>query len=71
MPEYRAYLIGDDAHFIGWEHLLCADDSEALEKARRLLDQWPVELWSGDRLVARLGKPQGGKDLVTNEVHEG
>ena len=68
MPEYRAYLIGDDGHFIGCEHFTCADDSEALEKAKRLSDQWAVELWSGDRFVARLSKPQ---DSVTNEVHEG
>ena len=59
MTEYRAYTVGTDGHFIGYQPLICADDTEAIAKARRLADGHDIELWSGDRLVARLGdKPK-------------
>jgi hypothetical protein len=62
MPEYRAYRVGQDGHFIGFEPLVCADDNEAAEKARSLVDGHDVELWSGERLVSRLKhQPQSKK----------
>jgi hypothetical protein len=54
MPEYRAYIVGRDGHFTGFEPLLCGDDAHAIEKAKRLVDDHDVELWSGERLVTRL-----------------
>jgi hypothetical protein len=54
MNEYRLYKVGEDGHFIGFEPLICADDAEAIEKAKRLVDGHDVELWSGPRLVIRL-----------------
>jgi hypothetical protein len=54
MAEYRAYAIGQDGHFIGFEALICANDAEAIEQAKRLVDGYDIELWSGDRLVTRL-----------------
>jgi hypothetical protein len=52
--EYRAYIVGDDGHFLGYEPLICADDSEAITKARCLVRDHDVELWNG----TRLGAPQ-------------
>jgi hypothetical protein len=54
MAEYRAYLVGVDGRFIGFEPIVCADDTEATEKAQRLVDGHDIELWSGTRLVVRL-----------------
>jgi hypothetical protein len=54
MAEYRAYVVGPDGHFIAAEPLVCADDAEAVEAARRFVDGHDVELWSGVRLVVRL-----------------
>ena len=54
VAEYRAYVVGHDGHFMRFEALICADDAEAIEKAKRLVDIHDVELWSGERLVARL-----------------
>jgi hypothetical protein len=34
MGEYRAYIIGVDGHFIGFEPLECANDAEAIEQPR-------------------------------------
>jgi hypothetical protein len=38
MAEYRAYVVGLDGHFIGYEPLVCEDDPEAVTKAERLVD---------------------------------
>jgi hypothetical protein len=54
VAEYRAYTVGHDGHFTGFEPLVCADDAEAIEKAKRLVEKHDVELWSGDRIVIRL-----------------
>jgi hypothetical protein len=69
MPEYRAYTLGNDGHFNGYEPLICGDDAEAIEKATRLAAVYPVELWSGVRIVLRLPGPQG--EAVSHEIHEG
>jgi hypothetical protein len=54
MAEYRAYTVGRDGHFIGFEPLVCADDYEAMEKAKGLVDGHDIELWNGLRSVSRL-----------------
>jgi hypothetical protein len=54
MAEYRAYMVGIDGHFIGFDPLICGSDSEAIEKAKRLLGGHDLELWCGPRLVIRL-----------------
>jgi hypothetical protein len=56
MAEYRAYTVGIDGHFVGFEALVCADDVEAINEAKRLVDGHDIELWSGVRLVIRLNR---------------
>ena len=38
MPDYRAYVVGDDGHFVNFEGFACRDDDEALAQAKRLVD---------------------------------
>lgn len=52
--EYRAFIVGDDGHFIGFEPIICRDDEEAIVKAQSFLDGHDIELWTGPRLVTRL-----------------
>jgi hypothetical protein len=59
VPEYRAYIVGVDGHFIGFEPLICRNDGEAVAKAKRLLDGHDIEIWSGERLVIRLKSRDG------------
>jgi hypothetical protein len=54
MAEYRVYTVGIDGHFISFSTLVCADDVEAIKKVERLVDGHDVELWSGERFVAKL-----------------
>jgi len=56
MAQYRAYTVGADGHFVGFEALICANDVEAIEKAKRLANGHDIELWSGDRFVIRLSR---------------
>jgi hypothetical protein len=58
--EYRAYSVDHDGQFVGFEALICTDDAEAIEKAKRLVYGYAIELWSGDRLVTRLEAKTNG-----------
>jgi hypothetical protein len=53
MPEYRAYIVGQEGHFIRLVELLCTDDEQAKEytKLFLLVDGHGVELWQLDRLI--------------------
>jgi len=53
MPEYRAYIIGQDGHFKDAVALDCADDDAAMESAKRLVNGHDVEGWQLGRFVAR------------------
>jgi hypothetical protein len=55
VPDYRAYIIGRDGHFLGAEILSeCADDETAEKAAQKLVGGDDVELWDRNRLVIRL-----------------
>jgi hypothetical protein len=55
VTEYRAYSVGIDGHFTGCAPLTCANDAEAIARARMLVDDFhAAELWTGARLVERL-----------------
>jgi hypothetical protein len=54
VAEYRAYVVGPDGHFIGTHSFVAEHDDAAFEHARRWIDVYDVELWSGARLVAKL-----------------
>ena len=70
MTEYRAYIVGLDGHFVGIEGLVCSDDAQAIEHARRLVDSRDVELWSGPRFVTRL-KADGKLGITSNQAVDG
>jgi hypothetical protein len=55
-PSTGHIVWGIDGHFVGFEALVCADDVEAIGKAKRLVDGHDVELWSGERFIIRLGR---------------
>jgi len=52
MAEYRVYLVHKKGHFFDAVHLICEDDAEAIEQAKRLAIGHSVELWQLDRKVA-------------------
>lgn len=54
MARYRAYAVQFDGNFDGYESLSCDDDAEAIGEAQRLANNSAIELWSGERFVARM-----------------
>jgi len=52
MEQYRAYLIGPDAQTMQRIDLLCADETDARQRARHLAKGHAVELWDDYRLIA-------------------
>jgi hypothetical protein len=60
MADYRAYTIGHDGHFSDCEARSCAEDREAIEWAKQLVDGRAIELWCGERFVAKF-EPKAGK----------
>ena len=51
MPEYRAYVVGDDGHFIRALDFECVDDEAAKDRAKQLVDGHDVELWQLERKI--------------------
>ena len=53
MHQYRIYTFRDDGHFSCVQRIECADEREAVQKARRLVNHQDGELWESDHLIAR------------------
>lgn len=60
MADYRAYSVGLDGHFISFDAIVCANDEEAIEEAKRFIDGNDIELWCGERLVTRISHTSRG-----------
>jgi hypothetical protein len=58
MTDYRAYTVGPDGHFIPSRTFICGNDADAIVWAKQLVDGHDVELWSGERMVIKLGQQQ-------------
>jgi hypothetical protein len=54
MTHYRACAVRFDGDFDGYKSLSCADDDDAIGRARLLAENSAIELWTGERFVTRL-----------------
>jgi hypothetical protein len=50
VADYRAYTVGRDGHITGFEPLVCADDAEAIEKAKCLIEDMMSSFGVGSAL---------------------
>jgi hypothetical protein len=46
--------VGHDGHFSDCEARSCDEDSDAIDWARKLVTDSAIELWCGERFVARI-----------------
>ena len=69
MAEYRAFTVGKDGHFVGFEPIVCDTDDQAIQRAKRHLDGRDIEVWCADRMVKRLAAKEPG--AVTHEIKDG
>jgi hypothetical protein len=55
MPEYRIFALTNDNHVKDVPSVIvCRNDTEALEAAKKMLDGHDIEVWDGVRRVSRL-----------------
>ena len=54
MPDYRAYIVGPDGHFVGVHEIAASDRSEATSIALKFVDGHPIELWEGEEYIGTL-----------------
>jgi hypothetical protein len=47
VPDFRAYVVGPDGHFLGVHEIEATDRGEATKIALGYVDGHPVELWEG------------------------
>ena len=62
MHRYRIYTFREDGHFSGFQRIECAEERQAVQKARQLVGGQDGELWDNDHLIARFPdaeKPEG------------
>jgi hypothetical protein len=57
MNHYRVVTIDHDGNLSRHRSFVCDTDGDAIVWAKQLVDEAPVELWSGARFVTRL-EPQ-------------
>lgn len=48
------YTVGHDGHFSDCEARSCDEDSDAIDWTRKLVTDSAIELWCGERFVARI-----------------
>jgi hypothetical protein len=71
MPRYCTYLVGHDG-VQNSRSFICDTDANAIVWAKHLLEDRPIELWSGDRLVQRLLPPAPeARDATTYAIVQG
>lgn len=61
MSGYYAYFTGDDGHITSRVTILAANDEEAEERAKQLVDGHAVELWQEGRKIAAFDPGQQGR----------
>jgi hypothetical protein len=54
LSHYSVYFLDPDGQRIYTQSIEAPNDREAVKQARQLLDRQALELWDGERLIARL-----------------
>jgi hypothetical protein len=72
MADYRAFKLGPDGHVAASRAFVCDSDEHAIEWAKQMQEDRPIELWSGDRLVNLLPTPVAKyRNAASHEIHQG
>jgi hypothetical protein len=60
VPEYRVFFLEAETYITQPPHIVeCADDQEAIQKARQFMDGRDIELWEKARFIARFPRTLG------------
>jgi hypothetical protein len=61
MSDYRVNVFDRDNHVLKRVALDCADDNAAIEYAKQYIDGHDIEVWQGERRIARFDTEPNGK----------
>ena len=61
VADYRAYVLGKTGHILMRHEFESQDDAAALNRARRYVTDYDVEVWQRDRLVGTLQPKKSGR----------
>ncbi|MBR1215598.1 hypothetical protein [Bradyrhizobium sp. JYMT SZCCT0180] len=53
MKRYLAFILTFEGGVVSSIELYCADEAEAIERAKAIVADGPVELWDGPRRIGR------------------
>jgi len=56
VKEYKLYCIGSDGRIAMRHDYHAADDLDSLDRATELCGEYEIEIWQGERFVARVTK---------------
>ncbi len=60
VPEYRIFFLDPDSYITQPPQIVeCADDQEAIQKAKQFIDGHDIELWEKDRCIVRFARTSG------------
>ncbi len=68
VKRYNAHMIGQDGRAVSSRAFVCENDADATVWAKQLVDGYAVELWNGQRCVARLPAKVHQQGAVSHEV---
>jgi hypothetical protein len=60
------FAVAPDGYFVWTKEIMASSDAAALERARQLLDQLDLEVWSGGRKIAGLSARRRTPSLLTS-----
>lgn len=66
MTPYSIFAVGPNGHFVWAKDIMASNDAAARERARQLLDQLDLEVWSGGRKIAELSARRRTPSLLTS-----
>lgn len=58
MPEYKMYILKDNDRVIDVVRVECVNDTEALNLIDAGAQRHAIEIWQGDRFLARARRPE-------------
>ena len=73
MSSYRTLVVGKNGPVEKSRTFVCDNDTNAVIWAKQLLEQQPIDLWCGDRLVQRISPPSllNTEDAISHTIFEG
>jgi hypothetical protein len=65
MAPYLIFAVGPNGNFVSVKEIMASNDAAAIERARQLLDQFDLEVWTGGRKIGQLSARRRTRSILT------